>query len=93
MGKILENWTKIEEVEQQVREQTGDPKAGFNASTFFFGKEGRGLGIPVMYRSKKGKKGQEVFTQSYKEMLAWALYCPFTGKPLYDFPDDKQDEL
>ena len=83
MKKIIENWDKIEEVEQKVREQTGDPKAGFNASTFFFGADGRHLSIACMYRGKKGKKGNETFTQSYKEMMVIAKFCPFTGKPLY----------
>ncbi len=82
--KIEENWTAIEEYEQKAREKTGDPKAGFNASTFFFGGSGRHLMIPIMYRGKKGKKGQETFTSSYKEMMVFAEYCPFTGKPLYE---------
>lgn len=33
--KILENWKAIEEAEKKVREKTGDPEAGFNATTFF----------------------------------------------------------
>jgi hypothetical protein len=37
-----------------------------------------------MYRGKKGKKGQEEFTSSYKEMMVYAKFCPFTGKPLYE---------
>jgi hypothetical protein len=37
-----------------------------------------------MYRGKKGKKGQEKFTESYKEMMVYAKFCPFTGKPLYE---------
>lgn len=82
--KILENWQKIEEVEQKVREKTEDPEAGFNASTFWLGEEGRGLMIPCMYRGRKGKKGQETFTQKYKEMNVMATFCPFTGKPLYE---------
>jgi len=51
--KIEENWKGIEEVEQLVREETGYPKAGFNASTFWFGNDGRHLMIPCMYRGKK----------------------------------------
>lgn len=83
--KILENWIKIEEIENQVKEKTGDPEAGFNASTYFLGStEGRHLMIPCMYRGKKGKKGQEDFTSSYKEMMVYAKFCPFTGKPLYE---------
>lgn len=82
--KIEENWTAIQEIEQKAREKTGDPKAGFNASTFFFGGSGRHFMIPIMYRGKKGKKGQETFTSSYKEMMVFAEYCPFTGKPLYE---------
>lgn len=85
MGKkILENWKAIEEIEKKVAQKTGDPKAGFNASTFFFGGDGRNLMIPCLYRSKKGKKGQETFTQTYKEMMVIAKFCPFTGKPLYE---------
>jgi len=85
MKKILENWKAIQEIEKQVQEQTGDPKASFNASTFFVGSsEGKHLMIPCMYRSKKGKAGQETFTQSYKEMNVFAKFCPFSGKPLYE---------
>lgn len=83
--KIKENWKFIEKVEQKVREETGDPKAGFNASTYWLGSGGgRHLMIPCMYRKKKGKKGQETFTNSYHEMMIYAEYCPFTGKPLYE---------
>ena len=82
--QIKENWAAIEEIEKQVQEKTGDPKAGFNASTFFMGgMGGRHLMIPCMYRGKKGKKGSETFTQSYKDMMVYAEFCPFTGKPLY----------
>lgn len=83
-NKILENWKSIEDVEKKVREKTGDPEAGFNASSFFPGSDGRHLMIPCMYRGKKGKKGHETFTESYKEIMIFAKFCPFTGKPLYD---------
>ena len=83
-NKILENWKAIEELEEKVREKTGDPQAGFNASSFWFGGDGRHLMIPCMYRGKKGKKGSEDFTTSYKEMMVYAKFCPFTGKPLYE---------
>lgn len=70
--KILENWKAIEEKEKQVQEETGDPKAGFNASTIFLGtKEGRHLMIPCIYGGNK-------------EMNVFAEFCPFTGKPLYE---------
>jgi hypothetical protein len=82
-NKILENWAEIEKIEKRVQEKTGDPKAGFNASTFFLGENGRHLMIPCLYRGKKGKKGSEDFTLSYKEMMVYAKFCPFTGKPLY----------
>ena len=82
--KIIENWEAIERVEKQVQEKTGDPKAGFNASIFWLSEEGRHLMIPCQYRKKKGKKGQETFTASFKEMMIYATYCPFTGKPLYE---------
>jgi len=82
--KILENWKAIEEIEEKVREQTGDPKAGFNAASFWLGGGGRHLMIPCMYRGKKGKKGSEEFTSSYKEMMVYAKFCSFTGNPLYD---------
>jgi len=82
--KILENWKAIEEIERKAQEQTGDPQAGFNAGTFWFNSEGRHLMIPIMYRNKKGKKGQEQFTQSYKDLMVYAKFCPFTGKPLYE---------
>lgn len=82
--KIIENWKAIEEIEKQVAEKTGDPDAGFNASSFWFGHDGRHLMIPCMYRGKKRKKGSEEFTSSYKEMMVYAKFCPFTGKPLYE---------
>lgn len=83
-GIIKENWADIEKVEELAREKTGDPKAAFNANLFFFGSESRALMIPIMYRGKKGKKGQETFTESYKEMGVYCKFCPFTGKPLYE---------
>lgn len=82
--RIKENWKAIEEAENKVREMKGDPEAGFNASTFWFGSDGRHLMIPIMYRNKKGKKGEETFTKTYKEIMVYAKYCPFTGKPLYE---------
>ena len=82
--KILENWKAIEETEKLIREQTGDPEAGFNAGSFWLTGDGRHLALRAMYRGKKGKKGQETFTSSYKDMLVYAKFCPFTGKPLYD---------
>lgn len=86
--KILENWKAIEEIEQKVKQQTGDPEAGFNASTFWFDSDGRHLMIPCLYRGKKGKKGQEEFTMSYKELMIYAKFCPFSGKPLYEDVED-----
>jgi hypothetical protein len=82
-NKILENWAEIENIEKRVQEKTDDPKAGFNASTFWLTSEGRHLMIPCMYRTKKKKNGKEEFTSSYKEMMVYAKFCPFTGKPLY----------
>lgn len=78
--KITENWKAIEEIEAKVKEKTNDPEAGFNASTFWLGEDGRHLMIPAMYRTKKG----ENFSKSYKEMMVYAEFCPFTGKPLYE---------
>ena len=83
-NRILENWSEIERIEKRVQEKTGDPKAGFNATTFWLDGNGRHLAIPCMYRRKKGKKGQQEFTSSYKEMMVYARFCPFTGKPLYE---------
>jgi len=82
--KILENWKAIEETERLIREQTGDPQAGFNAGSYWLSSDGRHLALNAKYRGKKGKKGQEEFTQSYKDILVYAKFCPFTGKPLYD---------
>jgi hypothetical protein len=90
--KILENWSAIENIEKRVQEKTGDPKAGFNASTFWVDGTGRHLMIPIMYRGLKGKKGQEQFTASYKEMMVYAEFCPFTGKPLYADLEEKKTE-
>jgi hypothetical protein len=89
-NKISENWSDIEKVESLAREQTQDPEAGFNASTFWFNGDGRHLMIPIMYRGKKGKKGQEEFTSSYKEMMVYAKFCPFSGKPLYEETEEKE---
>lgn len=83
MEIIKENWSEIERVEELVREQKEDPKAGFNANLFFFGGV-RQLLIPVKYRGMKGKKDNRVFTDSYKEISIAAKYCPFSGKPLYN---------
>lgn len=67
MEKIKENWAAIEAAERKAREKTGDPEAGFGANCFW--PNGKGLYIACKYRSKKGKKGQQVFTQSYKDLL------------------------
>ncbi len=77
--KISENWKAIEEIESKVQEKTNDPKAKFNASTYWLSSDGRHLMIPCMYRTKKG----ENYSKSYKEMMIYAKFCPFTGKPLY----------
>lgn len=90
--KILENWSEIEKVEVLAREKTQDPKAGFNASSFWLNADGRHLMIPIMYRGKKGKKGQEEFTSSYKEMMVYAEFCPFSGKPLYEEPQEDNQQ-
>lgn len=74
---IKENWAAIEAIEAEIREQKGDPKAGFNASLFFF--NDRALMIPIEFR-KKTKTG---FTQKRYSVLIQAKYCPFTGKKLY----------
>ena len=78
--KIPENWVRIEEFEQLVQKQTGDPQARFNANLFFWGNEGRALLLSCKYRKTK-KNGD--FTDKYFEVDVLAEYCPFTGKPLY----------
>jgi hypothetical protein len=80
--RIKENWEAIEAAEKLIQEKTGDPKAGFNATTFWLG-GGRHLALPCLYRTKKGKKDNVEFTKSYKEIMVTAKFCPFTGKPLY----------
>jgi hypothetical protein len=77
--KIVENWTAIEEVEQTIREQTGDPEAGFNVGGH--GVEGNGLALRAMYR---GTGEGEGFINGYRDLLIYAKFCPFTGKPLYE---------
>lgn len=79
-NKIIENWKEIEALEKQVQEKTGDPEAGFNASCFWLNNDGRHLMIPAMYRSKK----KDGFSKGYKDMMIYATFCPFTGKPLYE---------
>jgi len=86
MKRIEENWEAIEEIEDRVKEKTGDPEAGFNADTFFFGEGGRKLMIRCMYRKPK----KDGFTQKYYEMNVFAKYCPFTGKPLYEETETKK---
>ncbi len=82
MEIIKGNWKEIEIVESKIREQTKDPKAGFNPSLFFL--DGvRKLILRPQYRGMKGKKDNRVFTDSYKDIQVMAKYCPFTGKPLY----------
>lgn len=78
-NKILENWKAIEEVEKQMQEKTGDHEAGFNAGTFWVDSQGRRLMLSCKYRQKK----KDGFTKGYKEMMVYATFCPFTGKPLY----------
>jgi hypothetical protein len=90
---IIENWKAIEDVEKRVQEKTGDPDARFNASTYFIGNpKRRYLILGCMYRGKKGKKGQEKFTESYKEMMVYAKFCPFTGQPLYEECESESEE-
>lgn len=79
---IPENWELIEKAEQKAKNEKGDPDAGFNPTLFHFDGLKR-LMLSVKYRTKKGKKGAEVFTKSYKDIYIEALYCPFSGKPLY----------
>jgi hypothetical protein len=78
--KIQDNWSKIEEFERMVREQTGDPNARFNAHLFFIKGTGRHLFIPCKYRKTK-KNGE--FTDKYFDIDVFVEFCPFTGKPLY----------
>ena len=90
MSKIRENWESIELMEKKIQEKTGDPKAGFNAGTFFLGKDGKALTRRAMYRGMKGKKDNRVFTESYKDILVQAKFCPFTGKPLYKMDENNK---
>lgn len=83
MSKIIkENWAAIEAIEAELKEQKGDPQAGFNASLFFapyFFKQREFL-IPCEFR-KKTKTG---FTQKRYTVYVRASYCPFTGKKLFN---------
>ena len=95
MKMITENWKAIEEIEENVREKTGDQEAGFNSSLFYLPVKdapGRRLLLSCQYRNKKGKKGQEIFSTSYKDIYTYAKYCPFTGKPLYEEIECESDE-
>jgi hypothetical protein len=78
--KIPENWSKIQEFEELIKKQTGDPLAGFNAHLFFIKGTGRHLLIPCKYRKTK-KNGE--FTDKYFDIDVLVEFCPFTGKPLY----------
>ena len=79
---IEKNWNAIKFYEAEAKQITGDPEAGFNPTLFFLGV--KQLVINCKYRGKKGKKGAEKFTQSYREISTRALFCPYTGKPLYE---------
>jgi hypothetical protein len=78
--KIPENWSKIQEFEELIKKQTGDPLAGFNAHLFFIKGTGRHLLIPCKYRKTK-KNGE--FTDKYFDIDILVEFCLFTGKPLY----------
>lgn len=88
--KIEENWKHINEIERRIKEQTGDPQAGFNANLCFFTSSGKRLLLNCLYRGKKGKKGQETFTLKYKELSVEAKFCPFSGLPLYTDSDSAE---
>ena len=76
--KIKKNWKAIREAEKLMKEKTGDPKVGFNATRFFLSSE-ESIFIPIWYRKKKG----EGFTLTQYKTLIRVNFCPFTGKPLY----------
>lgn len=88
MNKIEENWKSIFDAEKKCKEKTGDPLAGFNADSFFLGKQGKVLMIRLKYRKKYKRKGEDVFSKNYSDMMIIADFCPFTGKPLYE--EDKE---
>lgn len=79
MEKLTQNWKAIEAIEAEMREQTGDPDAGFNSNLFFISGP-RQLMLSVQYR-KRTPAGK--FTKKVYEKLIAAKYCPFTGQPLY----------
>lgn len=82
--EIKENWAAIELAERKVKEMTKDDEAGFNVDTFFLGGDGRRvLGLPCLYRTIIKRKTGNVFSQTYKNVLVYAKFCPFTGLPLY----------
>ncbi|WP_445720961.1 hypothetical protein [Flavobacterium sp.] len=58
------------------------PKNNIRTDLIFlhFHGSAQNLMIPCMYRTKK----RENFSKSYKEMMIYAKFCPFTGKPLYE---------
>lgn len=85
MKKIIkENWQFIEQVEDKVKEQTGDPQAGFNAGIFFFGSKDRQMMINAKYRKTLKRKTGDIFSENYSEIGVYIEYCPFSGKPLYE---------
>ena len=87
--KILENWARIEEFEQLIQKQTGDPEARFNANLFFWGNGGRPLLLSCKYRKAKKNGG---FTDKYFEVDVMAEYCPITGQPLYEEKNEGGDQ-
>ena len=46
------------------------------------------------YDQRNGRRGAvpSPFTSSYKEMMIYAQFCPFTGKPLYQATDEAEKE-
>jgi len=88
-NKITENWKEIERIEQQVKDITEDPEAGFNADLFWFGGDSPHLIIACKHRTKK-KDG--TYSKSYKQVMVTVKFCPFTGKPLYQQLQDEPEK-
>lgn len=78
---IKQNWSEIFAQEQRLKEETKDPQAGFE-KVLIYGTGGKqGVGIPMVYR-KKFNNGD--FYQVSEKIYATILYCPFTGRQLYE---------
>jgi hypothetical protein len=81
MKTIEENWEKIDAVENKLKEHFKTDEGGFGLGgmTLTGGKV-----CYVSFKYHKKKRDGSHSDRQYEERVA-ARYCPFSGKPLYEF--------